>query len=72
MATPSLSQQLGLYSEGTKVWWADDKEGWVSASCLKKQVGDRVTMVFQNDEDSSKVRTSQPNKQCDVMNLDFT
>lgn len=72
MTTPSLSQQLGLYSEGTKVWWADDKEGWVSASCSKKQIGDRVTLVFLNDDDSSKVKTSQPYKQCDVVNLAST
>lgn len=55
MVTPPLSQQIDLYCKDTKVWFADDKEGWVSASCLTKQVGDKVTLVFQNDEDPTKV-----------------
>jgi myosin-5 len=55
MVTPPLPQQLDLYSKGTKVWFADDKEGWISASCLTKQIDDNVTLVFQNDEDNTKV-----------------
>ncbi|KAI8337239.1 P-loop containing nucleoside triphosphate hydrolase protein [Chlamydoabsidia padenii] len=54
MVTPPLPQQLDLYSKDTKVWFADDKEGWISASCLSKQIGDKVTLVFQNDEDTTK------------------
>ncbi|KAI8343918.1 P-loop containing nucleoside triphosphate hydrolase protein [Chlamydoabsidia padenii] len=54
MVTPPLPQQLDLYTKNTKVWFADDKEGWVSASCLTKQVGDVVTLVFQNDQVNSK------------------
>jgi myosin-5 len=62
MVTPPLPQQLDLYSKDTKVWFADDKEGWVSASCLTKQVGDKVTLVFQNDEDPTKVRNAKPKR----------
>ncbi|ORZ20537.1 P-loop containing nucleoside triphosphate hydrolase protein [Absidia repens] len=54
MVTPPLPQQLDLYSKNTKVWFADDKEGWISASCLTKQIDDKVTLVFQNDEDNTK------------------
>ncbi|KAI8093452.1 P-loop containing nucleoside triphosphate hydrolase protein [Halteromyces radiatus] len=54
MVTPPLSQQLDLYSKDTKVWFADDKEGWVSATCISKHIDDKVTLLFQNDIDNSK------------------
>lgn len=52
----SATQYLEVYTKGTKAWFPDKEEGWVSASCLSKKIeNDKVTLLFEDDNDSSKV-----------------
>lgn len=60
MASDALSahvmQALEVYTKGTKAWFEDDKEAWVSASVKSKEMTDtNVRIVFQDDEDESRV-----------------
>lgn len=55
MTTPSALQALEVYTKGTKAWFADEKEAWVSASIVSKEVnGDNIKIVFV-DDNSGKV-----------------
>ncbi|KAI7877860.1 hypothetical protein K492DRAFT_231486 [Lichtheimia hyalospora FSU 10163] len=59
MASDGLSahvmQALEVYTKGTKAWFEDDKEAWVSASVKSKEMTDiNVRIVFQDDEDESR------------------
>lgn len=49
-------QALEVFAKGTKAWFPDQEEGWVSASCLSKKIeNDKVTLLFEDDNDNSKV-----------------
>lgn len=62
MPSPHLSQALEVYTQGTQAWFTDDKEGWVSASLVSKDItGDNVKMTFRNDDDESRVTTATSN-----------
>ncbi|KAI9300839.1 P-loop containing nucleoside triphosphate hydrolase protein [Cunninghamella echinulata] len=41
MVTPPLHQQLELYVNDTKVWFLDENDNWVSATCISKQIDDK-------------------------------
>ena len=48
----SAHQAVEVYTQGTKAWFADDKEAWVSTTCVSNTVaGDSVRIVFQSDHD---------------------
>lgn len=54
--SPHVMQALEVYTKGTKAWFEDDKEAWVSASVKSKEMTDtNVRIVFQDDEDESRV-----------------
>lgn len=60
MASATLSdhvtQALDVYTKGTKAWFEDDQDAWVSASVVSKEVTDSsVKIIFQNDEDETRV-----------------
>jgi hypothetical protein len=42
---------LDTYVKGTKCWFTDEKEGWISASLTTKDVGvdGKVTITFTDD-----------------------
>ncbi|KAJ3105937.1 Myosin type-2 heavy chain 1 [Phlyctochytrium planicorne] len=47
---------LEVYGKGTKAWFADEQEGWVTATMKEKSlVGDTVKMVFTLDSRSKDV-----------------
>ncbi|KAJ3218341.1 Myosin type-2 heavy chain 1 [Dinochytrium kinnereticum] len=49
MAT-STENPLEVYAKGTKAWFADEQEGWVTATLKEKSLtGDTVKMVFGLD-----------------------
>lgn len=49
-------QALEVYTKGTKAWFEDEHEGWVSATMVSKEMTDTgVKLVFQDDEDESRV-----------------
>lgn len=53
----SAAQAVEVYTKGTKAWFPDKEEGWVSTSCiLNNTEGDKVTITFQDDNDETKVR----------------
>lgn len=60
MASATLSdhvaQALDVYTKGTKAWFEDDQDAWVSASVVSKEVTDTsVKIIFQNDQDETRV-----------------
>ncbi|KAL1924506.1 uncharacterized protein VTP21DRAFT_4160 [Calcarisporiella thermophila] len=51
MAPPVVSQALEAYTKGTRVWFVDEREGWVSAQVTAKDVqSDRVRLVFTDEK----------------------
>ncbi|KAG0174050.1 Myosin type-2 heavy chain 1 [Apophysomyces sp. BC1034] len=56
MTSPNSTQVLlDVYTKGTQAWFADEKDGWVSASVLSKTVeATSVKIVFQSDEEPGK------------------
>jgi myosin-5 len=60
MESPELSahilQAIEVYTEGTKAWFEDEDDAWVSAQVVSNQVTDsHVKLVFQNDEQPERV-----------------
>lgn len=56
--TLSSLQALEVYTKGTKAWFADAKEAWISATCQSTTITkDKVTLVFEADS-NHKVRKS--------------
>ncbi|CEP17067.1 hypothetical protein [Parasitella parasitica] len=48
-------QAIQIYTKGIKAWFPDKEEGWVSASCVSKQVdNDTVTITFEDDNDGKQ------------------
>ncbi|KAG0166747.1 Myosin type-2 heavy chain 1 [Apophysomyces sp. BC1015] len=48
-------QALDVYSKGTKAWFVDEQDAWVSASVVSKDVGpSSVKIVFENDEEAGR------------------
>jgi myosin-5 len=57
-----VSQALQVYIKGTKAWFIDDEEAWVSASFVsKEETPTRVKMTFVNDADEGRVRKTRHN-----------
>lgn len=56
MPSPHVSQALAVYTKGTKAWFPDEQEGWVSATLQTSDVNDtNVKFVFVNDDDANRV-----------------
>ncbi|KAI8369029.1 P-loop containing nucleoside triphosphate hydrolase protein [Blakeslea trispora] len=48
-------QAVEVYTQGTKAWFPDQEEGWVSASCVLNTIeGDKVTLTFEDDTDGKE------------------
>ncbi|KAI8330711.1 P-loop containing nucleoside triphosphate hydrolase protein [Chlamydoabsidia padenii] len=46
-----ILQAIEVYTKGTKAWFEDENDAWVSAQVISKEVTDTdVKIVFQNDE----------------------
>lgn len=60
VASPQVMKVLEVYTKGTRAWFEDDQEAWVSASLVTKEITDtNVKLVFQNDEDEERVKNCQ-------------
>jgi myosin V len=56
ISSQALRQALGVFTPGTRAWFTDEQEAWVSASVKAKTTSDgRIKITFQDDNDSSKV-----------------
>jgi myosin V len=52
MAATTAQQSLEVFTKGTKAWFTDEKEGWVSATLTSKSVdGDKIKLLFRDDND---------------------
>lgn len=52
MAAATAQQSLEVFTVGTKAWFTDEKEGWVSATLSSKSVdGDKIKLLFRDDND---------------------
>ncbi|KAF9895908.1 Myosin type-2 heavy chain 1, partial [Lobosporangium transversale] len=51
---------LETYVKGTKCWFTDEKEGWISAALTNKEVtaDGKVTLTFQDDNGKDHVFSS--------------
>lgn len=48
----NVHQQVQVYTQGTKAWFEDDREAWVSTTCSSSNITDtKVRLVFQSDND---------------------
>lgn len=51
-----VSQALQVYTKGTKAWFEDEDEAWVSATVVSKEETDTgVKIIFEDDKDSGRV-----------------
>ncbi|RUS28033.1 P-loop containing nucleoside triphosphate hydrolase protein [Jimgerdemannia flammicorona] len=56
MTTPTALQALEVYTKGTKAWFPDEKEAWLSASVVSKDIsGDNVKIVFADDIEGKEI-----------------
>lgn len=47
-----VAQAVQVYTKGTKAWFEDEDEAWVSASVLtKEESGTGIKILFQDDKD---------------------
>lgn len=55
MAT-NIRQAVEVYTQGTKAWFEDDKEAWISTTCISNTFIDdsKVKIVFQGDNDEKE------------------
>lgn len=45
-------QAVEVYTKGTKAWFEDKREAWISATCISNTVSDgKVIIVFEGDND---------------------
>lgn len=52
-----VAQAVQVYSKGTKAWFEDEDEAWVSASVIsKEESATGVKILFQDDKDEGRVR----------------
>ena len=52
MTTYNVHQAVEVYSQGTKAWFEDDREAWVSTTCTSATISDaKVRFVFQSDNE---------------------
>ncbi|KAF7722644.1 Myosin type-2 heavy chain 1 [Apophysomyces ossiformis] len=55
MATASTRQAAEVYTKGTKAWFADELEAWVSTTCISNTITeDKVRLVFEGDNDQKE------------------
>ncbi|KAG0172475.1 Myosin type-2 heavy chain 1 [Apophysomyces sp. BC1034] len=55
MTTTSARQAAEVYTKGTKAWFADELEAWVSTTCISNNTtGDKVRLVFEGDNDQKE------------------
>ena len=48
----NVHQAVEVYTQGTKAWFSDDREAWVSTTCISNTIqGDNIRIVFQSDND---------------------
>ncbi|KAI7905951.1 P-loop containing nucleoside triphosphate hydrolase protein [Cokeromyces recurvatus] len=51
----TASQAIEVYTKGTKAWFPDKEEGWISASCISnKTEGDKVIIIFEDDNNGKE------------------
>ncbi|GAA5796115.1 hypothetical protein HPULCUR_001484 [Helicostylum pulchrum] len=52
----NIAQAIQVYTKGTKAWFPDKEEGWVSASCISnKTEADKVIITFEDENDNTKL-----------------
>ncbi|KAJ8659397.1 hypothetical protein O0I10_004759 [Lichtheimia ornata] len=50
-------QAVEVYTKGTKAWFEDKREAWISATCISNTVSDgKVIIVFEGDNDRKEYR----------------
>ncbi|KAI9309380.1 P-loop containing nucleoside triphosphate hydrolase protein [Cunninghamella echinulata] len=55
MSTITAIPAVDVFTKGTKAWFTDDKEAWVSATCVSNESsGDTVKLVFEGDADQKE------------------
>lgn len=49
--TTNFRQAVEVYTQGTKAWFEDDKEAWISTTCVSNTITDdsQIRIVFQCD-----------------------
>ena len=52
-----VAQAVQVYTKGTKAWFVDDDEAWVSTTVISKEETDTgVKIIFQDDKDEGRVK----------------
>ncbi|KAI7849698.1 P-loop containing nucleoside triphosphate hydrolase protein [Circinella umbellata] len=52
-AETTTLQSVEVYTKGTRAWFTDKTEGWISATCISNTISEnKVTITFQGDNDS--------------------
>ncbi|CAG8544082.1 27163_t:CDS:10 [Dentiscutata erythropus] len=66
------SHSLEVYGKGTGVWFPDNREGWISAQLITKEVnGDNVKLTFIGDEGKEIVITTTLTKLAQTNNAEL-
>lgn len=52
-----VSQAIQVFTKGTKAWFEDEDEAWVSAFVISKEETELgVKITFQNEKEEGRVR----------------
>lgn len=55
--TNTAPPAVEVYTKGTKAWFEDKREAWISATCISNTVSDgKVVIVFEGDNDRKEYR----------------
>lgn len=56
--TTTTRQAVEVYTQGTKAWFEDAKEAWISTTCISNTItsDSKVKIVFQSDSDEKVSR----------------
>ena len=52
----TVNQAVQVYIKGTKAWFPDEDEAWVSATVIKKEeTSTGIKIIFGDDKDEGRV-----------------
>jgi myosin-5 len=58
MSHTTALQAVEVYTTGTKAWFTDEEQAWVSATCASNEIAnDSVKLVFQGDANQKVMLT---------------
>ena len=66
-----MADKLEIFTKGTRAWFKDEEEGYITATLVTKEVNDKnVKLVFKIDSNGKEVVYEQALKELEKSNYD--